>query len=152
VATTVPVIPLTPARAPARAGRALAVVAAVQGFYYLATGVWPLVHIESFLAVTGPKTDLWLVYTVGALVGVVGAVLLLAARSGRATPEVAALAVGSALALTAIDVIFVARGVIDPIYLADAAAEVLLVVGWVVAWARCYGRAPDPPTPPGPRP
>jgi hypothetical protein len=132
-----PPIPLTPAPEPReRGGRAPAVVAVVQGLYYLATGIWPLVHVESFLAVTGPKTDLWLVYTVGALVGVVGAVLLVAARSGRVTPEVALLAAGSALALTAIDVIFVARRVIDPIYLADAAAEVVLLLWWAVAWAR----------------
>jgi hypothetical protein len=28
------------------------------GGFYLLTGVWPLVHMPSFLAVTGPKTDL----------------------------------------------------------------------------------------------
>lgn len=137
MATTAAPIPLTPAPGfRAQTGRALAAVAVVQGLYYLATGVWPLVHVESFLAVTGPKTDLWLVYTVGALIAVVGTVLLAAARSGRVTPEVALLAVGSALALTAIDAIFVARRVIDPIYLADAAAEVVLVGWWAVAWAR----------------
>lgn len=144
MAVTTPVIPLTPApQSHAWAGRALAGVAAVQGVYFLATGVWPLVHIESFLAVTGPKTDLWLVYTVGALVAVVGAALIAAARSGRVTPEVGVLAVGSALALAAIDVTFVARRVIDPIYLADAAAEVVLMLGWAAAWiARPAGRAP----------
>lgn len=137
MATAAPPVPLTPAPGSRpRTGRALAAVAAVQGLYFLATGVWPLVHVESFLAVTGPKTDLWLVYTVGTLVAVVGAVLLAAARSGRVSPEVALLAVGSALALAAIDVTFVARRVIDPIYLADAAAEVVLVLWWAVAWAR----------------
>jgi hypothetical protein len=137
MASTAPVIPLTPAPvARPRVGWLLTAVAAVQGVYFLVTGVWPLLHIESFMAVTGPKTDLWLVYTVGSLIAVVGAVLLMAARSGRVTPEVAFLAVGSALALTAIDVIFVTRKVIDPIYLADAAAEVLLVNWWAVAWSR----------------
>ena len=111
-------------------------VAAVQGFFYLATGVWPLVHIDSFMAVTGPKTDLWLVYTVGVLVAVVGAVLILAARSGRTTPEVALLAVGCALGLAGIDVVFVSRGVIDPIYLADAAVEVTLAAWWGLDRAR----------------
>jgi hypothetical protein len=41
--------------------------------------------MPSFLAVTGPKTDLWFVQTVGALIAVVGAALLLAACSGRIT-------------------------------------------------------------------
>jgi hypothetical protein len=117
-----------------RAGAGTA-VAAVQGLFYLATGVWPLLHIDSFMAVTGRKTDVWLVYTVGVLVAVVGAVLLLAARSGRTTPEVVLLAVGCALALAGIDVVFVSRGVIDPIYLADAAAEVVLVTWWALARA-----------------
>lgn len=126
---------LAPAHPATRAG-AGTTVAAVQGLFYLATGVWPLVHVDSFLAVTGPKTDLWLVYTVGVLVAVVGAVLLLAARSGRTTPEVALLAVGCALGLAGIDVVFVSRGVIDPIYLADAAVEVLLAAWWLVARAR----------------
>jgi hypothetical protein len=117
------------------------VVSGVQGLYYLATGVWPLVHVESFMAVTGQKTDLWLVYTVGVLVAVVGSVLLLAARIGRITPEVSLLAVGSAVGLAAIDVVFVTRGVIPPIYLADAAAEGVIVLSWLVAGSL---RAADP--------
>lgn len=117
---------------PRRAGPAQT-LAAVHGLFYLATGVWPLVHIDSFLAVTGPKTDLWLVYTVGVLVAAVGVVLLLTALSGRLTPEVAVLAVGTAVALAGIDVVFVTRGVIDRIYLADAAAEAVLAAGWL--WA-----------------
>src|SRR4051794_41292394 len=80
------------------AGRALPTlargVATLQGLYYLATGVWPLVSMDTFLAVTGPKTDLWLVNTVGLLVGVVGVALLVAAWRGL-SPEAGALAVGS---------------------------------------------------------
>jgi hypothetical protein len=139
MATTTSPIPLAPApESRPRAGWVVSAVSAAQGVYYLATGVWPLAHVESFLAVTGPKNDLWLVYTVGALVAVVGTVLLLAARSGRVTPEVALLAVGSAVALTAIDVTFVIHRVIDPIYLLDAGLEVLLVIGWAATarWPR----------------
>ena len=111
-------------------------VATIQGLFYVATGVWPLLHIDSFMAVTGPKTDLWLVYTVGVLVAAIGAVLLMSARSGRITPEVMSLAVLSAAALTAIDVIFVVRQVILPIYLADAAAELLLIGWWLFSQRR----------------
>jgi hypothetical protein len=111
-------------------------VATIQGLFYLATGVWPLLHIDSFMAVTGPKTDLWLVYTVGILVAAIGAVLLMSARSGRITPEVMSLAVLSAAGLTAIDVIFVVRQVILPIYLADAAVELLLIGWWLFSQRR----------------
>ena len=43
-----------------------------------ATGIWPLLDIESFQDVTGSKTDLWLVRTVGVLVAVIDGVVLLA--------------------------------------------------------------------------
>ena len=111
-------------------------LAGMQGFYFLGTGVWPLVHMESFLAVTGPKTDLWLVQTVGALIAVVGSTLLLAAASGRVTWEVALLGAGSAAALAVVDVTFVSREVIPSIYLADAAPETAFLLWWVVAAVR----------------
>ena len=60
------------------------VIAGTQGSYFLLTGVWPLLHMRSFLAVTGPKTDLWLVETVGVLVAAIGAGLLLSAARGYA--------------------------------------------------------------------
>ena len=34
-----------------------------QGAYYALTALWALVHVRSFQAITGPKTDLWLVKT-----------------------------------------------------------------------------------------
>lgn len=47
--------------------RTFAAIILTQATYTLLTGLWPLVHISSFLRVTGPKTDIWLVKTVGAL-------------------------------------------------------------------------------------
>jgi hypothetical protein len=112
----------------------MSLVALAQGVYFSLTGVWPLVHLRSFLAVTGPKVDLWLVKTVGAIVAVVGLALLLAARSGRVTPEVVLLGVGSAVALAAVDVVYVTKRVIPKIYLLDAVGEVVLILAWGVAW------------------
>ena len=63
-----------------------------QAVYYIVTGVWPLVGIDTFQAVTGPKTDNlptggegdhWLVMTVAVLVLVVGPALLIAAVRRR---------------------------------------------------------------------
>ena len=117
-------------------GSAGAWIALVQGVFYVATGVWALVDLDSFMAVTGPKVDHWLVKTVGVLVTVIGAVLLFAARSQRVTPEIVLLAVGSALSLAAIDVVYVSAGRISPIYLLDAVAEVGLAAAWAVARRR----------------
>lgn len=52
-------------------------VCLTQGIYFMLAGVWPLVNIHSFEVITGPKVDVWLVKTVGLLVAVIGAVLLL---------------------------------------------------------------------------
>ena len=105
-------------------------VAVGQAAYFLVTGVWPLLHIRSFEWVSGPKVDRWLVKTVAALIGVDGAAIGLAAWRRRITPEVELLAVGSSLALAIVDVVYVARRRIRPVYLLDAVAQVGLIVGW----------------------
>jgi energy-converting hydrogenase Eha subunit E len=107
-----------------------------QGVFYALTGLWAIVHLPSFEAVTGPKTDDWLVKTVGVLVTVIGGVLVLAARRRRITAEVALLAAGSALGLAAIDLIYALSGVISPIYLLDAAVELGLAGLWGFVRAR----------------
>ena len=111
-------------------------LAAGQGAYYLTTGVWPLVDIRSFARATGPKADRRLARTVGVLVGVIGGVPLLAAGRRRPTPEPRLLAGGSAAGLAAIDVVFVTRRRIRPIYLGDAAVNLALAAGWAIAQAR----------------
>lgn len=108
-------------------------LAAVQGAFYVATGLWALVHLSSFEAVTGPKTDDWLVKTVGILVFVIGGILLVAVMRARVTFELALLAVGSAVALAAIDVVYATNGTIRDVYLLDAAAELLLAGAWGIA-------------------
>src|SRR5436309_11999840 len=92
-----------------------------QGLYYLLAGIWPLLSLATFEAVTGRKYDDWLVKTVGSLVLIEGAVFLIAAWRRSTAPEVAVLAIGSAVMLTLVDVIYVAQRVISPVYLLDAA-------------------------------
>jgi hypothetical protein len=94
-----------------------------------------LVHLPSFEAVTGPKTDDWLVRVVGVLVLVIGGTLGLGAvrlRRAPPSPELLTLALASAAAFILIDVGFVLAGTIGTIYLADAAVEAGLFL-WVVA-------------------
>lgn len=105
-----------------------------QGIYYVVAGIWPIFSIGTFMLITGPKTDIWLVRTVGLLLVAVGAALCLAARRRSFLPEIIVLAVGSALALTLIEVVYVLNGTISPIYLLDALVEVLLIAGWLWLW------------------
>ena len=104
----------------------------IQGLYFFVTGVWPLVSIGTFQKVTGPKTDLWLVKTVGVIVAIIGAALALASLRGDRAPSIILLGMGSAVGLAAIDVIYVSKRVISPIYLLDALVELILMGWWLI--------------------
>lgn len=106
-------------------------VSFLQGFYYLLTGLWPLISFRTFEKVTGPKTDHWLTKTVGILVSVVGGVLALAGWSGQTAREIPILAIGSAAGLASVDVVYALKRRISPIYLLDAVAEVALIGLWL---------------------
>jgi hypothetical protein len=117
----------------------------IQGGYYLTTGLWPIVPIKSFQWVTGPKTDHWptgregdhwLVMTVGLLIVAIATTLLAAAWRRSQALEPVMLAVLSALALTVIDIPYVSRKVLAPIYLVDAVAEIMLVAAWIFVLLR----------------
>jgi hypothetical protein len=109
------------------------IVLIVQGVYYLLTGIWPLVSIRTFEAVTGPKTDDWLVQTVGVLAATIGATLLVGSRRQPPNRETLTLAMLSIFSFAAVDVVFVARGIISPIYLVDAALQAVFLAGYVLA-------------------
>jgi hypothetical protein len=108
----------------------------LQGAYYLATGIWPLIHMKSFVAVTGPKRDLWLVRTVGILVSCIGGHFLQSAKNRSSAGDAKSLAISSAAGLAAIDTWYTAKGVISPIYLMDTAVETALIALWSSASRR----------------
>jgi hypothetical protein len=103
---------------------------AFQSAYYGLTGIWPILHLPSFEAVTGPKIDDWLVHMVGLLAAAIGVVLGVAtARHRVRSPEVVLLAASSAAAFAAIDLRYGLTGHISPVYLADAGVQVCLIAG-----------------------
>jgi hypothetical protein len=111
------------------------VVALVQGIYFFVTGVWPLISMKTFLKITGPKTDLWLVKTVGVILAVIGIVLIVAQVNAEINTSIIILAIGSGLGLAIVEFIYVAKRVISPIYLGDAFAEIVLIAWWVLSIA-----------------
>lgn len=104
--------------------------------YFVVGSIWALVGRRSFEAVTGPKVDYWLVRTVASLLGVVGIAIGFAGRRQRITPEIAGTAIGSSAALTAIDVVYVSRKRISPVYLLDGLGNLVLIGGWFAAIRR----------------
>lgn len=130
--------------------RAAVALCWVQGLYFFATGLWPLVSVDTFQAVTGKKTDHlvaepptqadhWMLFTNSALILAIAAVILNAAWRRRVSLDVALLGIASAAGLTIIDIVYVARGTIWPIYLADAAAELVIIAAWI--WVLMKGQA-----------
>lgn len=105
-------------------------LARLQAAYYVATGVWPIAHMKSFEAVTGPKVDHWLVRTFGALVTAAGAALAAGSREPRSRALVV-LGGGTALALSAAEIVYVLERRISPVYLLDAALELAVAAGWL---------------------
>jgi len=92
-----------------------------------------MIHMNSFLKVTGPKTDLWLVKTVGIILAVIGAVLISAEVNAQINSSIVFLAIGTALSLAIVEFIYVAKQVISPIYLADAGVELVFIAGWILS-------------------
>lgn len=119
--------------------RNLSLIAKLQGAFWTLTGIWPFIHLPSFLWVTGPKEDIWLLYTVSVLITVIGLVLLMAGFNQRITKEIKGLGIGGALGLIFIDVYYSQTSVISDIYLYDAVAEAGLIVLWL--WAGRRGMA-----------
>jgi len=125
----------------------------VQGVYYVLMGLWPLVSLDTLVKVAGPRTD-WLQQSLGALVLVIGATLLVAAYRKQNTPEVFCLALGCAGIFAGLDLYFIVSGQVSPIYLVDVVIELGLLALWLSVWRQGEGswqhRPEAGPHPPGP--
>jgi hypothetical protein len=102
----------------------------IQSLYILVTALWPIVNISSFMDVTGYKTDVWLVKTVGALLFPVG--LTLFSFLFQSNDKRPALLLGglTAAAFICIDFYYVSRQVISPVYLLDGLIEIIFLTAW----------------------
>lgn len=108
----------------------------IQGGYFFITGVWPLVHIYSFMVISGPKNDIWLVRTVGLLITSISLGLLSSAILKKVDVPVIIIAFGSALSLLFVDLFYVYKNVIAKTYLGDAFVEVLILISWLIIFLR----------------
>jgi fucose permease len=105
-------------------------LAVFQGIFYLMTGLWAIIDIQSFMAVTGPKIDIWLVHTVSLLLISIGLTLLVSSTNPFPLAS-AVLGGSSAFSLAIIDFYYSMTKIISPVYLVDAFIEVALVVIWI---------------------
>ncbi len=92
-----------------------------QGAYFVITGIWPILNMESFVMATGPKLETWLVKMVGLLATSIGLTFLVSALRKRSLPMLLAYAASSSFLI--MDIIYVANQTIRRIYLLDAAIQ-----------------------------
>lgn len=107
--------------------------AAIQGPVYVASGLWPILHLHSFEKLTGPKADGWLVKTVGGLLAVIGLSLIAGGAVRGPSRAMRVLGLGSAAVLALVDVVYASRGRISTIYFADAALQTAIGAAWLAA-------------------
>lgn len=107
-------------------------IAGLHAGYLLTTGLWPLVHRDSFEAVTGPKADFWLVRTVGGLAAACGCALAVSVARGRRPAEIQLLAGAQALVFATADV-YAARTQ-SRVYLGDVVLQAACLPAWFTAW------------------
>lgn len=113
----------------------------IQGLYILVTAIWPLLYLRSFMEVTGPKTDIWLVSTVSFLFLPYVIFCFWTALVLRPVPLVLS---GSMIlmgvSLAGVEFYYASHAVISPIYEVDAVLQILFAVWWAVHFFRSVER------------
>lgn len=103
----------------------------VQGIYTFITAIWPIVHIESFMLVSGYKLDIWLVKIVSILLLSISLCLLVSIYSKEQSFAVGVLALTTSTGLAYADFFYAGSGVISKVYLADGLAEIVFSISWI---------------------
>lgn len=105
-------------------------VAYVQMFYFLLTAIWPFIHLDSFLKITGPKTDIWLVKTVSLLILPYVFLILYVLKIRRSALVMLVIILCSA-GLAGIDLYYYIHDMIRWTYMIDFILEVTFIVYWI---------------------
>ena len=102
----------------------------VQGMYVLLTAVWALADIQSFMFITGPKTDVWLVRTVAVLLICISLFFLLSSKKSE-EPRVTLTALVFSFGLAYIDFYYTLTNTIRWVYALDGIVESMFGLLWL---------------------
>jgi hypothetical protein len=108
----------------------------IQGIYTTITALLAIVDIDSFMKVTGPKNDIWLVKTVSVILLAVGLTFLVHAFQQKISLAAITLALSTSLGLAIIDFHYVSEGVISRVYAADGIIQIIFFIIWIYIAAR----------------
>lgn len=104
----------------------------IQGIYFFITLVWPVIDIESFMKVTGPKTDVWLVKTVSVLLLPYSIICLWAGFNfKRISKLIIVTMVLTCLGLAFVEFYYYFNGTIKWVYAADAVLQLMFSIWWI---------------------
>ncbi len=103
----------------------------IQGIYTLITAIWPLIDIKSFMAVTGPKADIWLVKTVAVVLLPIAAFYLINIYRPGQILHLVLIGVINSIGLAIIDFYYSGKNIISRIYAVDGALQVLFALCWI---------------------
>lgn len=104
----------------------------IQSSYIFITAAWPIIDIKSFIAVTGPKNDLWLVKTVAALLISVSVTLGSFLFIKTDLRPAIILGASTSAAFIIVDFYYAISNVISDIYMADGLLETVFLLGWII--------------------
>lgn len=109
----------------------------LQGFYFLLTVVWPLIDIESFMKVTGPKVDTWLVVTVSWLLLPYTLIALTAAFNWvKINKLLIFVMILVSLALAGVEFYYYLMGRIRWVYAAGGVLQLIFAGWWSREWMK----------------
>jgi hypothetical protein len=111
--------------------KAFRIILWIQTVYYFITAVWALVDIQSFMQITGPKTDIWLVKTVSVLLLAISLCFFVNLFIKTNPWPVIILAVSCCICLAFIDFYYAGKQTISAVYFLDGIAQILLLVAWL---------------------
>ncbi len=103
----------------------------VQGIYSLITALWGLIDIDSFMAVTGHKADIWLVKTVSVILVAVSLSLIINIFYPAHPLPIITLGALNSLGLAFIDFYYALNNTIFKVYMLDGVAELIFFITWI---------------------
>jgi hypothetical protein len=114
-----------------RAAKIYVILLWVQGIYILLTALWGLIDIDSFMQVTGKKTDIWLVKTVSVLLLGISCLLFCNVLSKMPVLPVIITAIITSAGLAFIDFYYTSNGTIKWVYAIDGILETMFLTVWI---------------------
>jgi hypothetical protein len=115
-------------------------VALCVGIYDLCVGLWPVVSIDSFTAISGLNSHLDVVRVIGMAWAALGAALLVFCRKTDIVPflGIASTMAGSTLALA--ECIFVAMKILPPTFIVQVVCELAIGITWMRLFTQLDGK------------